>query len=240
MFFDDAAFYNGRTTDLREKMCDVLEGMRSCKNFAGMISIPRFDQPYDVSNLPRVETWSCLLSSAANTPSPPFQRIPFHDPFLICYSSGTTGTPKAIVHSVGGALMNLTKESRLHEQTTAESVVLQYTTTGWIMYLLQVAQLISGARLVLYDGSPFMPDLTTFIGILAEQRVTKLGTSPRWIFEVAKNGIAPREYAELTALKIITSTGMVLSDQMFEWVYDVGFPPHVQLINMSGGTDIVS
>ena len=31
---------------------------------------------------------------------------------------------------------------------------------------------------------------------------------------------------------------MVLPDSMFEWVYDVAFPPHVHLANISGGTDL--
>lgn len=31
---------------------------------------------------------------------------------------------------------------------------------------------------------------------------------------------------------------MVLSESLFEWVYDKGFPPSVQLANISGGTDL--
>jgi acetoacetyl-CoA synthetase len=31
---------------------------------------------------------------------------------------------------------------------------------------------------------------------------------------------------------------MVLSDSLFEWFYDEGFLPSIQLCNMSGGTDI--
>lgn len=189
--------------------------------------------------MPGVETVSALLSSTT-AQAPSFVRIPFHGPFLICYSSGTTGNPKAIVHSVGGVLLNLTKEGRLHESTSANSVVLQYTTTSWIMYVLQVGALLSGARVVLYDGSPLMPDITAFLQIISEQRVTKFGTSPRWMLEMAKNCVSPREIVDLSALKVVTSTGMTLSDQMFEWFYEVGFPRDVHLINMSGGTDIVS
>lgn len=230
--------YNGKTVDLRGKMAEVVSGMTSCRSFAGLISIPRFSGPYDVSSLPKTETWSSFLDSAAPEP-PAFTRIPFHAPFLIYYSSGTTGIPKAIVHTVGGVLLNIVKEGRLHESISSKSVCLQYTTTGWIMYLSNVAALLTGARVVMYDGSPFVPDLTSFIRILGEQRVTKLGISPRWMFEVAKNKISPREVTDLSSLQIVTSTGMVLSDQLFEWFYDAGFPKHVHLANLSGGTDIV-
>lgn len=99
--------------------------------------------------------------------------------------------------------------------------------------------LLPGARVILYDGSPFQPDLTTFIRLIGEQKVTKLGISPRWMTEIQKNGIKPREFTDLSNLKMVTSTGMVLSDQLFEWFYDVGFPKETHLANISGGTDIV-
>lgn len=93
---------------------------------------------------------------------------------------------------------------------------------------------------MLYDGSPFIPDLTVLLRIVEQQKVTTLGISPRWMGELMKNGIVPREVADLSSLKQVTSTGMVLPDQMFEWFYDVAFPKHVMLGNMTGGTDIVS
>jgi len=53
-----------------------------------------------------------------------------------------------------------------------------------------------------------------------------------------KHGVSPREVTDLSSLRNVTSTGMVLKDQLFEWFYDVGFPPHAQLANISGGTDL--
>jgi acetoacetyl-CoA synthetase len=101
-----------------------------------------------------------------------------------------------------------------------------------------VQALLFGARMIMYDGSPFLPDLTTFIHLYSQLKVTHLGISPRYLQEMQKIGIAPRKVADLSDLQVVTSTGMVLSDQMFEWFYDEGFPPHVQLDNISGGTDI--
>jgi acetoacetyl-CoA synthetase len=236
---DDAALYNGRVVDLREKMGEVVEGLKGCSNFEGVVSIRRFEEARDISRVPKSETWASFLSSAKkDAPLPAFVRLPFHEPFLICYSSGTTGIPKAIVHSVGGILLNYYKEGVLHEGLGPDSVTLQYTTTGWIMYLANVGVLLYGGRTVFYDGSPFQPDATILIRLAAEHKITKLGISPRWMFEVAKAGLRPRDMVDLSRLRIVTCTGMVLSDQLFEWFYDVGFPAHVHLANISGGTDI--
>ncbi|KAG9234735.1 acetoacetyl-CoA synthetase-like protein [Amylocarpus encephaloides] len=238
IFMDDFAIYNGKKVDLREKMAAIVDGMKEAKDFRGMISLPRFSSPADISSVPKTLTLDNFVSKARGKPTPEFEQCAFHDPFFIAYSSGTTGTPKCIVHSIGGCLISSAKETRLHGEATPESVTLQYTTTGWIMYFVSVVNLLVGARSVLYDGSPFVPDLTTFVKLIGDQKVTKFGTSPRWMFEMQKNGIKPREITDMSNLKLVTSTGMVLSDQQFEWFYDVGFPKHVHLGNISGGTDL--
>jgi acetoacetyl-CoA synthetase len=237
---DDAALYNGKVVDLREKMAEIVDGLKGCSEFTGVVAIPRFSEAKDVSKVPKAETMASFLGRAASRPPPPFVLVGFNEPLLICYSSGTTGTPKAIVHSAGGLMLNYFKEGRLHEEQGPDTVGLQYTTTGWIMYVASAGQLLFGSRAVMYDGSPFQPDVGVLVRILGEQKVTKFGTSPRWMLELAKRGLSPREMADLSSLRIVTSTGMVLSDQLFEWFYDNGFPPHVHLSNISGGTDIVS
>jgi acetoacetyl-CoA synthetase len=234
---DDFAIYNGKKVDLRQKMTQIVNGMKDDKEFQGMVSMPRFKDPVDISNVPKTETLASYVASASPQ-VPEFERTAFHDPFFIAYSSGTTGTPKCIVHSIGGCLVNSFKEGKLHGEIDSSSVCLQYTTTGWIMYYASVSNLLTGARVLLYDGSPFQPDLTTYVRMVGEQKVTMMGTSPRWMHEMAQNGIKPREVADLSALEKVSSTGMVLSDQLFEWFYDVGFPKHVHLANISGGTDL--
>ncbi|KAM7221119.1 putative acetoacetyl-coenzyme A synthetase [Rhypophila decipiens] len=238
LFIDDAALYNGKVVDLRSKITEVIDGLKDCSNFAGAVAIRRFEQARDISQIPRAQTWDSFLEKGKSTPVPDFVRVGFHEPFLICYSSGTTGMPKAIVHSVGGIMISYFKEGRIHEDLGPDTVALQYTTTGWIMYFTNIAILLFGGRTVAYDGSPFQPDASILVRTAAEQKVTKLGISPRWMHELAKNNLSPREMADLSSLKVVTSTGMVLSDQLFEWFYDQGFPTSVQLGNISGGTDI--
>lgn len=99
--------------------------------------------------------------------------------------------------------------------------------------------MVHGARAILYDGSPFQPDLQTFIRLVGDQKVTDLGISPRFLqtLATAKPPILPRETTDLSNLQRVTSTGMVLSESQFEWFYDHGFPAHTLLANISGGTD---
>ena len=106
------------------------------------------------------------------------------------------------------------------------------------MYLVSIISLVSGSRSIMYDGSPFLPSPQAFLAILESQRVTDFGTSPRFLHELQKHQIVPRKQFDLSALRSVSTTGMVLSDALFEWFYDTAFPPSVHLRNMSGGTDL--
>ncbi|EXK29515.1 acetoacetate-CoA ligase [Fusarium oxysporum f. sp. melonis 26406] len=237
VFVDDSTRYNGKDFDLMSKVRKIVAELSKEASFQNLVLLPRGKHPASIDLTSKIEPMDEFLSCADDGP-PSFERLPFHSPCLISYSSGTTGEPKCIVHSVGGLLINSYKEGILHGDLRADDVVLQYTTTGWIMYVACVTALLPGARTVLYDGSPFFPNATSFIKLLSQEKVTSFGTSPRWMFEMRKLGISPREIADLCKVKTVTSTGMVLSDQLFEWFYDTGFPSHVRLANMSGGTDI--
>ncbi|KFG85095.1 acetoacetyl-CoA synthase [Metarhizium anisopliae] len=239
VFFDDGASYNGKTIDLRDKIQGVMEGLQSCPSFNKVVVVQRFKgQPYPTGHIANTERLEDFILSKGYKQPPPMVRIGFQDPMIVYYSSGTTGIPKAIVHGVGPLLISIQKEGILHKGTTPDDVGLQFTTTGWIMYLSSVSQLLLGARAVLYDGSPFVPDATVLLKIAEQQGVSTLGLSPRWMTELMKKGISPRKVADLSKLRKVVSTGMVLPDQMFEWFYDEAFPPEVHLANISGGTDI--
>ncbi|RLL95979.1 hypothetical protein CFD26_102570 [Aspergillus turcosus] len=238
LFMDDFAVYNGKKVDLREKMVEVVKGLDGVDEFKGVVAQPRFaSRPADVSGVPRACTLGDFLAEAPHD-GLEFERVRFRDPFLVVYSSGTTGQPKCIVHSVGGVLLNAHKEGSLHQEMGPDSVILQYTTTGWIMYLALVQGLLFGARIILYDGNPFLPHAAVLIELAAKERVTHLGISPRYLYELQRRKISPREIADLQCLQLVSSTGMILPEALFKWFYDSGFPPHVRLNNLSGGTDI--
>ncbi len=64
----------------------------------------------------------------------PAAHVPFAHPLWILYSSGTTGLPKAIVHSHGGIALELDEGAHLHLDVTGGRPALWFTTTGWMMW----------------------------------------------------------------------------------------------------------
>ncbi|CAM3714085.1 acetoacetate--CoA ligase (plasmid) [Agrobacterium radiobacter] len=168
-----------------------------------------------------------------------FTRLPFSHPLFILFSSGTTGVPKCIVHSAGGSLLQLVKEHRLHCGVVPGDKVFYFTTCGWMMWNWLVVGLAAGATLCLYDGSPFAPDGKVLFDYAQAEGFAVFGTSAKYIDAVRKSGLTPMTSHDLSALRLMTSTGSPLSPEGFSFVYE-GIKNNVQLASISGGTDIVS
>lgn len=168
-----------------------------------------------------------------------FAQLPFEQPAFILYSSGTTGAPKCIVHSAGGALIQQMKENILHSDLGAEDRYFYFTTCGWVMWNALASGLATGATIVLFDGAPLQPDPKILWRMAAEERITIFGTGPRFLTACEQLGLRPREEFDLSALRTVVSTGAPLNPASYRYVYrDVH--PDVQLSSISGGTDLMA
>ncbi|MFB9136674.1 acetoacetate--CoA ligase [Vibrio olivae] len=166
-----------------------------------------------------------------------YQRIGFNDPLFVLYSSGTTGKPKCITHSVGGTILNHLKEHQLHCDIQPKDRVFYYTTCGWMMWNWQVSALASGATLVIYDGHPMMPMPSALWELADEAGVTLFGTSAKYLEALQNAPFSPSEYFKLTQLRTLCSTGSVLYPEQFDYVY-ANIHADIHLASISGGTDI--
>lgn len=104
------------------------------------------------------------------------------------------------------------------------------------MYLYAVTGLVSGARSVIYDGSPMIPNTTSLLKILADHRVTHFGTSAPFLNSLQQKGVKRGDFTVLKDLAVITSTGSVLTEPQYYWVYETF--GKVQLSSIAGGTDV--
>ena len=237
LFTADGYFYAGKTLDSLGPMAEVLGKLSHIER---VVVIPYVAAQPELARLGPAAARACYWMEFGARGAPlRFAPQPFNHPLYILYSSGTTGVPKCIVHGAGGTLLQHQKEHLLHTDLAPHDCLFYFTTCGWMMWNWLMSALATGARLVLYDGSPFHPDPGVLWRMAAEERVTVFGTSARYLASLEKSEFVPARAVELTALRALLSTGSPLLPEGFDFVYR-SVKADLELASISGGTDIVS
>lgn len=227
LFIDSHACYSGRVTSMAEKSQRIVDSL-SPQPETFVISVGEDS----VRSFPLMDEF---LARSNASDELQFTRVPFSHPLMICYSSGTTGAPKCIVHQ-HGTLLQYKKVGSLHNCLTTEDVVLQYSSTSWVVFYGLCGNLSVGATVILYNGSPLFPDAKQLLRVCEEHGVTYFGASPRLLLEIEMSGTVPKTEFDLSKLKTVQTTGAPLSDEQYRWFYR-SFPPSVQIANIAGGTE---
>ncbi|XP_059883861.1 acetoacetyl-CoA synthetase isoform X3 [Delphinus delphis] len=240
IFSVEAVVYNGKEHDHMDKLQQVVRGLADLKK---VVVIPYVSsrEKIDISKIPNSVFLEDFLAAGqgAQAPQLEFEQLPFSHPLFIMFSSGTTGAPKCMVHSVGGTLIQHLKEHILHGNMTSSDIILYYTTVGWMMWNWMVSALATGAAVVLYDGSPLVPTPNVLWDLVDRIGITILGTGAKWLSVLEEKDVKPVETHSLQTLRTILSTGSPLSAQSYDYVYRC-VKSSVLLGSISGGTDIMS
>ena len=235
VFADSSTIYSGKCHDLLPTVRDWAKVLAEDESLINIIFTPS-DRILEVTSVKKSIDYSTFLSFAIGRPLE-FLQLPFSQPAFIFYSSGTTGSPKSILHSAGGVLLQVRKDYELHIGLLPSDILFQYTTTAWIMWAFIISALGTGSTIVLYSGSPVYPNVNFLPRLVSKLKVSVLGTSAKYLTDLKDSGSRPRSDIDLSSLRKVSSTGSVLPMDVAVWFYKHGFPKDVQLISGSGGTD---
>jgi acetyl-CoA synthetase len=166
---------------------------------------------------------------------PPLE-VDSETPYLLTYTSGTTGKPKGVVHVQGGFLVSIAREAAYQADVHEGDVMHFATDMGWIMgpwTLVGCGAL--GGTIVFAEGAPDWPAPDRLWRLVESERVTSLGLSPTLVRALLSHG-AP--VSDLSSLRTFVTTGEPWNPEPYRWLYEDVGGSRVPVINCSGGTEI--
>jgi len=237
LFAADGYRFAGKDFSRENEVSKIIEELPSLEH---VIWLPYLKPDTELPVLPKLRTWSSLLEFE-DVPYDQFkyERVAHDHPLWIVFSSGTTGLPKAIVHSHVGILAEHLKILCFHMNLGPQSTMFFYSTTGWMMWNLLQSALLVGSAVVLYDGSPTYPNSDFLWQLASATKVTCFGASPTFVQMMEKVGLKPNEKYDLSALESTVVSGAPSTPEIFDWFYRC-VKKDLWVTSQSGGTEICS
>jgi acetyl-CoA synthetase len=177
--------------------------------------------------------WDDLIAErpAALAPLP----VDAETPYLLTYTSGTTGKPKGILHVQGGFLVSIAREVCYQADAHPDDVLHFATDMGWIMGPWTVVGAgAAGCRIVYAEGAPDWPKDRLW-RLIEREQVSILGCSPTLIRALIPHGVPD---ADLSSLRVIVTTGEPWNPDPYRWLFDEIGGGRCPIINCSGGTEV--
>ncbi|MGB2952806.1 MAG: AMP-binding protein, partial [Gaiellaceae bacterium] len=168
---------------------------------------------------------------------PPLQVDSEH-PYLLAYTSGTTGPPKGVLHVQGGFLVSITREVAYQADAHTEDVIHFATDMGWIMGpWMVVGGHALGCTLVFAEGAPDFP-ADRLWSIVERDGVSILGLSPTLVRALIPHGAELVERHDLSSLRVLVTTGEPWNPEPYRWLFERVGGGRCPIINCSGGTEV--
>ncbi|VAV83060.1 Acetyl-CoA synthetase [hydrothermal vent metagenome] len=212
----DGSFRGAKTIDLKPI---VDEGLESCPCVETVLVVKRIHSEINMKE--GRDKWIQPLLDKASTDCKA-ELMNAEDPLFILYTSGSTGQPKGMVHTIAGYMVFTAYTFKNVFQYRENDVYWCTADIGWITghsYIVY-GPLANGATTVMFEGVPSYPDYGRFWEIVEKHKITQFYTAPTAIRALAKEGIKNVEPYDLSSLKVLGTVGEPINEEAWHWYND--------------------
>jgi acetyl-CoA synthetase len=144
------------------------------------------------------------------------------DMLFLLYTSGTTGKPKGIIHTIGGYMAYTYLTTKYVFDLKPDDIYWCTADIGWITghsYIVY-GPMANGATCVMYEGAPNHPDPGRFWDMVQRHKVTKFYTAPTAIRAFMKWGDEWVEKYDLSSLRLLGTVGEPINPEAWMWYHE--------------------
>ena len=217
----------------------VDEALALCPGVRHVVVLKHLAAPHDWK--PGCDHWWHELAAGApdDVAAVSTESMPADDPFLLMFTSGTSGKPKGVVHSHCGFPIKTALDLSICMDLKPGDRFLWMSDMGWLVGpMLVFGGLLVGVTIVLAEGAPNYPEPDRLWRLVERHRVSYLGLAPtvaRLSMSLPEGTLDERD---LSSLRVIVSTGEPWTPEAWRWTFERVGRRRVPLLNFSGGTEM--
>lgn len=215
----DGAFQRGKIVELK-KIAD--EALQRAATVESVLVVKRTGQEINME-FGRDMWYHELMQLPIASSNCDIEEMDAEDPLFLLYTSGTTGKPKAILHTHGGYMVGTYATCKYVFDIHEEDRFWCTADPGWITGHSYVVYgpLLNGATSFIYEGAPTYPYPNRWWQMVEKYGINILYTAPTAIRGFMRFGDAWVKRHNLSSLRLLGSVGEPINPEAWKWYYKV-------------------